>query len=326
MFIIYIFFALDSHKFLANLSVTMATRSCFMCFLSMAAFACVVDYYFSLESLWVQFRHVYAFRGNTSETSSIASAPLTAGLNLPSFEPGETLPCLKFIHLPKNAGSKIALAARRHTIPWSEFDTNLTCHKKKRCLDHGVIRWCCHPQRNPELHCSLWHMPPSEDSLIAESYSRCKTFCVVRHPFSRFISEFKWHMQYWSPGKNNQRPGGRPDSKTICSHEVFANYTEEVMKQDVMNFTDDCHRIPQSKYVISDDQQRFYCNHVLHFENLTSEFNALMKVYQLPLRLDENRYNAVNAGCQIELSEELKSWIYEHYRLDFELFGYRFDV
>lgn len=80
------------------------------------------------------------------------------------------------------------------------------------------------------------------------------------------------------------------------------------------------------KYVFSNDLQRLHCNHVLRFENLTSEFNAIMKAYRLAIRLEDGNeglhkhYYAI--PCKITLTEEMKSWIYETYRQDFELFGY----
>lgn len=102
-------------------------------------------------------------------------------------------------------------------------------------------------------------------------------------------------------------------------------YSKERMQQDaaaVLDFTDDCHRMPQSKYVISDDKKHSYCNHVIRFENLTEEFNTLMKAYNFSVRLDTSKTNSFEQRCQIELSQELKIWIYNRYQLDFELFGY----
>ena len=61
---------------------------------------------------------------------------------------------------------------------------------------------------------------------------------------------------------------------------------------------------------------------MIRFENLTEEFNALMKAYNLSVRLDTSKINSVEQSCQIELSQELKIWIYNRYQLDFKLFGY----
>lgn len=92
-----------------------------------------------------------------------------------------------------------------------------------------------------------------------------------------------------------------------------------------LDWGEDCHRIPQSKYVISDDQQQMYCDHVIRLENLTNEFNALMQAYNLSHRMADQAKNVKKLDCQISLSEEVKMWLYRSYRMDFDLFGYSLD-
>ena len=306
------------------------------------------DYYLFIGPIWVQFRQNpgHSNTSNTSNTSyhmlQMPHMPIVGnpdelptlstpslletkvGLNLPSFD-GE-VPCLKFIHIPKTGGTKISMQALDHKIRWGQYETSLKCSDKRNCTDFAAKRECCYSQQEAsqaQHRCSIWHMPPAEDSLIAESYAGCQTFCVVRNPFSRFISEFRWHMIYWTP----REPGQGFNLTTLCSHDVFMKYSKERMQQDaaaVLDFTDDCHRMPQSKYVISDDKKHSYCNHVIRFENLTEEFNTLIKAYNLSVRLDTRKINSFEQLCQIELSQELKIWIYNRYQLDFKRFGYTY--
>eukprot|EP00438_Fugacium_kawagutii_P023976 Skav204021 [mRNA] locus=scaffold229:36511:37692:+ [translate_table: standard] len=216
--------------------------------------------------------------------------------------------CLKFIHIPKTAGTKIESMGE-----WGRGDGNLTCLGKQRCHQFRH-RQCCFPTHTKDVNCSVWHTPPTDDPLLAKSYSRCNTFCVVRHPISRWISEYQWHILYWST-----RRGRDP-----CSPQVLAEYSEDVMNYSFpsVDYRADCHRVPQSKYVVSNDGQRLLCNHVIRFENLTAEFNALMKAYKLPQRMDRNKSNSVGTDCTIHISETLKKWIYTNYQSDFQLFGY----
>ncbi|CAL1135351.1 unnamed protein product [Cladocopium goreaui] len=242
---------------------------------------------------------------------------LQAGLNLPSKVSQE---CLKFIHIPKNAGSTVYEEAEKYKYGWSVDDHTLKCLRGEKCTNYGFTRPCCRPKQSKD-RCSIWHFPPAEDSVLAERYARCKTFCIIRNPLGRFISEYKWHILRWSKGSKNKR-----HKNLICSPAALENYFEEVKRGGRLNFADDCHLLPQVKYVFSNDLQRLHCNHVLRFENLTSEFNAIMKAYRLAIRLEDGNeglhkhYYAI--PCKITLTEEMKSWIYETYRQDFELFGY----
>ena len=198
---------------------------------------------------------------------------LQAGLNLPSKVSQE---CLKFIHIPKNAGSTVYEEAEKYKYGWSVDDHTLKCLRGEKCTNYGFTRPCCRPKQSKD-RCSIWHFPPAEDSVLAERYARCKTFCIIRNPLGRFISEYKWHILRWSKGSKNKR-----HKNLICSPAALENYFEEVKRGGRLNFADDCHLLPQVKYVFSNDLQRLHCNHVLRYENLTSEFNAIMKAYGLP--------------------------------------------
>ena len=210
--------------------------------------------------------------------------------------------------------------AEKYKYGWSVDDHTLKCLRGEKCTNYGFTRPCCRPKQSKD-RCSIWHFPPAEDSVLAERYARCKTFCIIRNPLGRFISEYKWHILRWSKGSKNKR-----HKNLICSPAALENYFEEVKRGGRLNFADDCHLLPQVKYVFSNDLQRLHCNHVLRFENLTSEFNAIMKAYRLAIRLEDGNeglhkhYYAI--PCKITLTEEMKSWIYETYRQDFELFGY----
>ena len=81
------------------------------------------------------------------------------------------------------------------------------------------------------------------------------------------------------------------------------------------------HCIPMHKYVYLDGGQ--IVSHVLKMENLTAEFQDLMKQYQLPVRLE--RVNVKNKDSMLgvdDLSQDAISKINEWARLDFYYFGY----
>lgn len=66
---------------------------------------------------------------------------------------------LKFIHIPKTAGTSIENAAIKNDILWGRFDKSLKSFN----------------------NCSPWHCPQKMTDYC---------FCVVRDPFDRFISQF----------------------------------------------------------------------------------------------------------------------------------------
>ena len=208
--------------------------------------ATFADYYLSIGPIWVQLRQNPG-HSNTSNTSSTSitsyhmlqmphmpivgnpdelptlSTPslleTKVGLNLPSLD-GE-VPCLKFIHIPKTGGTKISMQALDHKIRWGQYETSLKCSDKRNCTDFGAQRECCYAQQEAsqaQHRCSIWHMPPAEDSLLAESYAGCQTFCVVRNPFSHFISEFRWHIVNWTL----REPG-----QGVNLNDVFMKYSKE---------------------------------------------------------------------------------------------------
>ena len=74
---------------------------------------------------------------------------------------------LKFIHIPKCAGTSIEDSAKENNLLWGRFDTSLRSYK-------NISAWHCPQQMKP--YC----------------------FCVVRNPFDRFISQF-YHE---NPGTN----------------------------------------------------------------------------------------------------------------------------
>ena len=66
---------------------------------------------------------------------------------------------LKFMHIPKTAGTSIENAAKNNNLLWGKYDTTLKTSK-------NISAWHC-PQEIPP-YC----------------------FCVIRNPFDRFMSQF----------------------------------------------------------------------------------------------------------------------------------------
>merc|ERR1739845_224198 len=107
------------------------------------------------------------------------------------------------------------------------------------------------------------------------STEACNTFCVGRHHLKRAFSQFNFR-----PGFNNYCT---EDGARRYFNKLFKDYEHDPM-------VDDCHFIPQTEYVFGmkspgSPAGNRTCHHVIHFENLTAEFDALMRAYDMPFRL-----------------------------------------
>ena len=140
---------------------------------------------------------------------------------------------LRFIHIPKTGGTSIEHAAKENDLLWGKFDKELKSIKG----------------------CRAWHSPQK-----ISGYS----FCVIRCPYERIISEF-YHQ-----------------------NEII-DYTEENLNKFIQrilskinrnNYIHDAHFLEQYKFYE-------YCDIVISFENLETNLNKLMKIFRLPvLKLD----------------------------------------
>jgi len=82
--------------------------------------------------------------------------------------------------------------------------------------------------------------------------------------------------------------------------------------------------IPQYEYVYNKNHEKMI-DHVLKFENLNDEFNALMETYRYPLRLDHNFSNASSSDALLtakNLTSKTIKYIKTDLKEDFFVFGY----
>merc|ERR1711884_751354 len=99
----------------------------------------------------------------------------------------------------------------------------------------------------------------SADRVLQQSYSECDTFCVVRNPIDRAISAHTYLRR--EAGLKN----------LACSAIGLGSSLK-------MPYALGCFFVPQAEFVFGANGSRL-CQHVLHFENLTAEFNLLMQRY-----------------------------------------------
>ena len=98
---------------------------------------------------------------------------------------------LEFIHIPKTGGQAIEAWGLHHGLAWGG------CRLKA-----GGPSWPVHPGRfgSYTKGCSSFHIPPAawEAAQTPPFAAGAPTFCVVRHPFARAVSEYQWQAK-WTP-------------------------------------------------------------------------------------------------------------------------------
>eukprot|EP00927_Polykrikos_kofoidii_P045356 TRINITY_DN39309_c0_g1_i2.p2 TRINITY_DN39309_c0_g1~~TRINITY_DN39309_c0_g1_i2.p2 ORF type:complete len:241 (+),score=31.22 TRINITY_DN39309_c0_g1_i2:655-1377(+) len=128
-----------------------------------------------------------------------------------------------------------------------------------------------------------WHVPPRY--LPAPNpYEGKNTFCFVRHPYDRAVSEYTYLLMVpWGHYPN--------EAPTLYDHPPCSPEGLNAFLRTVLTFymngrqtMGDCHLIPQSEYVFDSDGRQ-WCNTLLSFDNFTDGFNALMRSHNLSPRL-----------------------------------------
>ena len=162
--------------------------------------------------------------------------------------------------------------------------------------DHGLL-WGVHDPEYVEdgknMNIMSRHLIPSK--LSSDYLGKYDFFMVVRNPYTRTLSQ------------------------TLFMHR---STTADRMNRDIKSLNPSRHldggiTTEQYKYNISGV-------HILHFENLEEEFNALMIQYGLPARLTKHLNKSYN-DCGLTVSdfdEESVQFIQKTYAKDFETFGY----
>eukprot|EP00913_Durusdinium_trenchii_P027549 g25839.t1 len=150
--------------------------------------------------------------------------------------------CLKFIHIPKNAGSAIENLGYHLKYAWGLHDHSLHCLNASECSQTvPVRRLCCWP--NNVTACSVWHYPPRMDEELTQNYANCSTFCVVRDPLRRFVSEYFYiSKQRHTPGPRAEAP--HPKAGPLCNQRTFEEYANATLQRLMIDpWIDDCHHV-----------------------------------------------------------------------------------
>ena len=178
----------------------------------------------------------------------------------------------EFRHIPKTAGSSIEKALKNAGVNVGKHDER---ERSKPCSWHNTTRV------NPNA----------------------TTWCVVREPLERFVSEHKY--QSW----NGLHSAGECSVNALNDHvkRVYDNKLHETNQAH-------CHYIPQSKYD---------CDIKLDFATINTEFPKFAHdVLGQNISFDE-KINTMTKKCELtvdDLTEDSKSKLREIYAEDIKMY------
>ena len=238
-----------------------------------------------------------------------------------------------FIHIPKTGGTTIELAAANRGVRLGMCAANCDV-LSNACEDFLPDQ--SYPTQPGYSKCSRVHRPPKFSAGIVPN-----SFCIVRNPFDRLISEFHYNrVMPW-----NKRPlpdtcagfetwvvqvtDAILDSKMVQCHlrAVAPGGDKETTHQCDVTATrdapwEDCHTLPQSLYTAG-------CETVLAKERWDEDVAPFLKrvasvepgdvssVYQY-----ENDGEGVDDRCWVQLKWNTIQRVHRAYEADFRQFGY----
>jgi len=245
---------------------------------------------------------------------------------------GETItpkhPRLELIHVPKTGGTSLETLAANHNVTWGK------CHYKndRECRpvwpqgrrSNRVHRW---------TRASNWHTPLNVPHGWPQWAQNASLFMVVRNPYERALSEWKYTNQYPGLRRKNRIPKNSVTNLTMMNEwlqrklqtvwenpplQEGENSTSQISPVADKYYQNDAHFIPQMDYWIPD-------MYVLRMENFQETLPCLLRHFgwQLQWNLSSARINAAPPSVTVsDLSIETRRMIEQLYSQDFAEFGY----
>ena len=194
---------------------------------------------------------------------------------------------LIFIHIPKTGGTSIEYALDLY----GKIEN--TCGVKgSKAMQH--FTWIDYEQFFSER---IRHIP----------YNNYFKFSIVRNPYDRLISEYYWCAVPGIGFKNDQ------------SFNDFVNTVENIVKNK--NFKETVyhdHFIPQHHFIYKSD--KLVVNKLFKFE----KFNEIIIFLKQKYKINNLPHTQYQKYDKINLNYYQKLKIYNMYKKDFKLFGYKF--
>ena len=214
---------------------------------------------------------------------------------------------LQFVHIPKNAGTSIELIGKKHNILWG-FQRMEKEGLSKSSKDYfkSKLPWVDKVTGVKYEHTDVypWHRTPDD---VLDMYPKnVKLFAVVRNPYTKIVSAYKYNQ-----GKNSNKKG-----LNIWVQEHLYKYK-----------FDDNYKHYNSNHIL--EQNAFThgkrkVDYILKLENLEQDFQNLMNNYSSNNNIFKiEKGNSSNNNVSIkDLDTTSINLINDVYYKDFKLYNY----
>ena len=216
---------------------------------------------------------------------------------------------LQLSHITKTAGSSIEASSKKNNISWGVNNQNL---------------WKLIQKHTETRNAESWHTPLSfvTDDFLIELKKTYNFFCIVRNPYERAISEYycRFGSIYFF-----QKSNISINELGLFNRHLNNGLLKIRDKFQNNNYHHLAHWQKQHFYFLKNKKLIIDKSHILKFENLQTEFDMLLKQYNIILPLTERISYAI---CDkffgvADLNKENICLINEIYYEDFIQCGYQ---
>ena len=199
-----------------------------------------------------------------------------------------------FVHIPKTGGQSIeSVFIQKHGLTWETRAPLLLRPNNERSKGPNFL---AHLFAREYIECG--HVEP-------EKFAAMYKFAVVRNPYDRFISEYRWRRSF-TPSR------GIP----MTMESLLA-------MKDADPFTDEARHLARQIDFVTDANGRIIVDQILRFDSLAEEVKPIfVKLFGDVPPLEVVNKSAGESLGPDALSPNLRRAIFRHYEADFDMFHY----